>query len=165
MTPLTDEVLQTDVLGRVRTKRSRREALLDEFERGGASAQAVSLRRQGKGVAARAPGDLGRIAAGGGGAGKQPWPAARKRRESVRASSWQALLAAELLRRWQTSGCPRKENGKPVLLGFYIFAHLILQADRNSQNGDFLSMRPSAARSAHSLSSSAASYFGSLLNP
>jgi hypothetical protein len=41
-TAWTDEVLQTDVLGRVRTKRSRREALLDEFERGGASAQAFA---------------------------------------------------------------------------------------------------------------------------
>jgi hypothetical protein len=41
-TSLPDEVLQTDVLGRVRTKRSRREALLDEFERGGASARAFA---------------------------------------------------------------------------------------------------------------------------
>jgi hypothetical protein len=42
MTALPDEVLQTDVLGRVRTKRSRREALLNEFERGGASARAFA---------------------------------------------------------------------------------------------------------------------------
>jgi transposase len=41
-TGLPDEVLQTDMLGRMRTKRSRREALLDEFERGGASAQAFA---------------------------------------------------------------------------------------------------------------------------
>ena len=39
-TILPDEVLQTDVLGRVRTQRSRREELLDEFERSGASGQA-----------------------------------------------------------------------------------------------------------------------------
>ena len=41
MTP-PDEVLQTDVLGRVRVKRARREALLDGFERGGTSAQAFA---------------------------------------------------------------------------------------------------------------------------
>ncbi len=41
-TTLPDEVLQTDVLGRVRVKRARREALLDEFERGGTSAQAFA---------------------------------------------------------------------------------------------------------------------------
>ena len=41
-TTLPDEVLKTDVLGRVRVKRARREALLDEYERGGASAQAFA---------------------------------------------------------------------------------------------------------------------------
>lgn len=39
---LPDEVLQTDVLGRVRVKKARRNALLDEFERGGTSAQAFA---------------------------------------------------------------------------------------------------------------------------
>ncbi len=39
---LPDEVLQTDVLGRVRIKKARRDALLDEFERGGTSAQAFA---------------------------------------------------------------------------------------------------------------------------
>ena len=39
---LPDEVLKTDVLGRVRIKSARREALLDEFERGGTSAQAFA---------------------------------------------------------------------------------------------------------------------------
>jgi hypothetical protein len=39
---LQDEVLKTDVMGRVRVKRARREALLDEFERSGASAQAFA---------------------------------------------------------------------------------------------------------------------------
>ena len=40
--PLPDEVLKTDVLGRVRVKKARRNALLDEFERGGTSAQAFA---------------------------------------------------------------------------------------------------------------------------
>ena len=39
---LPDEVLKTDVLGRVRVKKARRNALLDEFERGGTSAQAFA---------------------------------------------------------------------------------------------------------------------------
>ena len=39
---LPDEVLKTDVLGRVRVKKARCNALLDEFERGGASAQAFA---------------------------------------------------------------------------------------------------------------------------
>ena len=39
---LPDEVLETDVLGRVRVKKARREALLDEFERGGTSGQAFA---------------------------------------------------------------------------------------------------------------------------
>ncbi len=39
---LPDEVLKTDALGRVRVKTTRREALLDEFERGGTSAQAFA---------------------------------------------------------------------------------------------------------------------------
>ena len=39
---LPDEVLKTDALGRVRVKTARREALLDEFERGGTSAQAFA---------------------------------------------------------------------------------------------------------------------------
>lgn len=39
---LPDEVLKTDALGRVWVKRARREALLDEFERGGTSAQAFA---------------------------------------------------------------------------------------------------------------------------
>jgi hypothetical protein len=39
---LPEEVLKTDVLGRVRVKKARRNALLDEFERGGASAQAFA---------------------------------------------------------------------------------------------------------------------------
>lgn len=39
---LQDEVLKTDVLGRVRVKKARRNALLDEFERGGTSAQAFA---------------------------------------------------------------------------------------------------------------------------
>ena len=39
---LPDEVLKTDVLGRVRVKQARRNALLDEFERGGTSAQAFA---------------------------------------------------------------------------------------------------------------------------
>ncbi len=39
---LPDEVLQTDALGRVRIKKARREALLDEFERGGTSGQAFA---------------------------------------------------------------------------------------------------------------------------
>ena len=39
---LPDEVLKTDVLGRVRIKKARRDALLDEFERGGTSAQAFA---------------------------------------------------------------------------------------------------------------------------
>ena len=34
-----DEILKTDVLGRVRTPRARREALLEEFEKSGASAK------------------------------------------------------------------------------------------------------------------------------
>lgn len=38
-----DEVLKTDRLGRVRTPPDRREALLDEFERGGMSGQAFAL--------------------------------------------------------------------------------------------------------------------------
>jgi hypothetical protein len=36
-TTLADEVLKTDVLGRVHTPRERREALLEEFERSGTS--------------------------------------------------------------------------------------------------------------------------------
>ena len=36
-TTLPDEILKTDVLGRVRTPKPRREALLDEFERSGVS--------------------------------------------------------------------------------------------------------------------------------
>jgi transposase len=36
-TKLVDEVLKTDGLGRVKTPKERREALLDEFERGGMS--------------------------------------------------------------------------------------------------------------------------------
>jgi hypothetical protein len=36
-TTLPDEVLKTDVLGRVRTPKARREALLEEFERSGVS--------------------------------------------------------------------------------------------------------------------------------
>ena len=39
---LPDELLKTDVLGRVRVKKARRDALLDEFERGGTSAQAFA---------------------------------------------------------------------------------------------------------------------------
>ena len=39
---LPDEVLKTDVLGRVRVKKARRDVLLDEFERGGTSAQAFA---------------------------------------------------------------------------------------------------------------------------
>ena len=39
---LPDELLKTDVLGRVRVKKARRNALLDEFERGGTSAQAFA---------------------------------------------------------------------------------------------------------------------------
>ena len=35
-------MLKTDVLGRVRVKKARRNALLDEFERGGTSAQAFA---------------------------------------------------------------------------------------------------------------------------
>ena len=38
-TTLPEEILKTDVLGRVRTPRARREALLEEFERSGVSAQ------------------------------------------------------------------------------------------------------------------------------
>ena len=38
-TKLANEVLKTDMLGRVRTPRSRQEALLDEFERSGVSGQ------------------------------------------------------------------------------------------------------------------------------
>ena len=41
-TTLPDEVLKTDVLGRIRVKKARRNALLDESERGGASAQALA---------------------------------------------------------------------------------------------------------------------------
>ena len=37
-----DAVLKTDVLGQVRIKKARRDALLDEFERGGTSAQAFA---------------------------------------------------------------------------------------------------------------------------
>ena len=37
-----DEVLKTDAIGRVWVKPARREALLDEFERGGTSAQAFA---------------------------------------------------------------------------------------------------------------------------
>lgn len=39
---LPDELLKTDVLGRVRVKKARRDVLLDEFERGGTSAQAFA---------------------------------------------------------------------------------------------------------------------------
>ena len=39
---LPDEVLKTDVLGRVRMKKARRSALLDEFERGVTSVQAFA---------------------------------------------------------------------------------------------------------------------------
>ncbi len=38
-TILPDQILKRDVLGRVRTPRSRRESLLDEFERSGLSGQ------------------------------------------------------------------------------------------------------------------------------
>ena len=38
-TTVTDEVLKTDVLGRVHTPKARREALLEEFERSGVSGQ------------------------------------------------------------------------------------------------------------------------------
>ena len=38
-TTATEEVLRTDVLGRVKTPRARQEALLDEFERSGVSGQ------------------------------------------------------------------------------------------------------------------------------
>ena len=38
-TTLPDEVLQRDALGRVRTPRARREALMEEFERSGVSAK------------------------------------------------------------------------------------------------------------------------------
>ena len=38
-TTLPDEVLKTDVLGRVKTPRARQEVLLDEFERSGVSGQ------------------------------------------------------------------------------------------------------------------------------
>ena len=41
---LPDELLKTDVLGRVRVKKARRDVLLDEFERGGTSAQAFAKR-------------------------------------------------------------------------------------------------------------------------
>lgn len=37
-----DQILRTDVLGRVHTLRDRREALLDEFEKSGASAMAFA---------------------------------------------------------------------------------------------------------------------------
>jgi hypothetical protein len=39
MTPTDGAILKTDVLGRVRTPRERREQLLDEFERSGLSGQ------------------------------------------------------------------------------------------------------------------------------
>ena len=41
MTPTTlpDEILKTDAMGRVRTPKARREALLGEFERSGVSGQ------------------------------------------------------------------------------------------------------------------------------
>ena len=39
MTPTDEAILKTDVLGRVRTPRERREQLLDEFERSGLSGQ------------------------------------------------------------------------------------------------------------------------------
>ena len=39
MTPTEEAILKTDVLGRVRTSRERREHLLDEFERSGLSGQ------------------------------------------------------------------------------------------------------------------------------
>ena len=39
-TTVPDEVLKTDVLGRVHTPRARREALLEEFERSGVSGKA-----------------------------------------------------------------------------------------------------------------------------
>ena len=38
------KLLKTDVLGRVRVKKARRDVLLDEFERGGTSAQAFAKR-------------------------------------------------------------------------------------------------------------------------
>ena len=53
MTPTTlpDEILKTDVMGRVRTPKARRQALLEEFERSGVSgkkfAGLVGVRRKG----------------------------------------------------------------------------------------------------------------------
>ena len=41
-TTLPDEVLKTDLLGRVRIKKAQHEALLDEFERGSASGRAFA---------------------------------------------------------------------------------------------------------------------------
>ena len=41
-TTVPDEVLKTDVLGRVHTPRARREALLEEFERSGVSGAAFA---------------------------------------------------------------------------------------------------------------------------
>ena len=43
MTPTEEAILKTDVLGRVRTPRERREHLLDEFERSGLSGQKFAV--------------------------------------------------------------------------------------------------------------------------
>ena len=43
MTPTDEAILKTDVLGRVRTPRERREHLLDEFERSGLSGQKFAV--------------------------------------------------------------------------------------------------------------------------
>ena len=125
---LPDEVLKTDVLGRVRVKKARRDVLLDEFERGGTSAQAfakmvgikyqtfaswVQKRRRARkqyppvvqGVAVRAH-DGGSVAAGG---GASPSPPCRRRPRALIVhlpggarvevrDARQAVLAAELLK-------------------------------------------------------------------